>query len=100
MAVADRVLLDGFVWFQAIPGSQPSQHATFVPAYQLPTHAENRSDTKMIRSLRKHLLLTDMTLDFATQPCGRQTLHPLVEPLLPWVEIGLWYNSNVKTINS
>lgn len=61
---------DGSAVFQAIPGSRPSQHTTFVPAIQLPTHVKNTSDTKTIRLIRKHLRLTDVMLGLATQPCG------------------------------
>jgi hypothetical protein len=91
VAVADRVLFDGSAVFQAIPGSRPSQHATFVAAIHLPTRVKNTNDPKTIRLLRKHLLLADMTLDLATQLCGCQIPNALVEPLLPWVELGLSY---------
>lgn len=40
---------DGSAVFQAIPGSRPSQHATFVPPIQLLTHVKNTNDTKTIR---------------------------------------------------
>lgn len=82
---------DGSAVFQAIPDSRPSQHATFMAAIHSRTRVKNTSDPKTIRSLCKHLLLADMTLDLATQLCGRQIPHALVEPLLPWVELGLSY---------
>lgn len=91
VAVADRVLFDGSAVFQAIPGSRPSQHATSVAAIHLPTRVKNTSDPKTIRSFRKHLLPADMTLNLANQLCGRQIPNALIEPLMPWVELGLSY---------